>query len=67
MEKNLEKIYIYREFPGGPVVRTPSFRSTAGGMGSIPGQGTKIYMCVSVCVCVCVCVYNWITLLYTWN
>ena len=20
-----------------------------------------------VCVCVCVCVYNWITLLYTWN
>ena len=20
-----------------------------------------------MCVCVCVCVYNWITLLYTWN
>ena len=28
------------EFPGGPVVRTPCF--DCGGMGSIPGQGTKI-------------------------
>ena len=30
----------YRDFPSGPVVKTLSF--DAGGMGSIPGQGTKI-------------------------
>ena len=29
-----------RDFPGSPVVKTPHF--TAGGTGSIPGQGTKI-------------------------
>ena len=29
-----------RDFPGGPVVKTPSFH--AGGTGSITGQGTKI-------------------------
>ena len=29
-----------RDFPGGPVVKT--LTSTAGGMGSIPGQRTKI-------------------------
>ena len=29
-----------RDFPGGPVVTTPLFN--AGGVGSIPGQGTKI-------------------------
>ena len=29
------------DFPGGPVVKTPHFPH-AGGMGSIPGQGTKI-------------------------
>ena len=29
-----------RDFPGGPVVVTPA--GNAGGMGSIPGQGTKI-------------------------
>ena len=48
--------------------------STAGGMGSIPGQGTKIpqavqheqniyvcvCMCVCVCVCVCVCIYIYV-------
>ena len=28
------------DFPGSPVVKTPA--STAGGTGSIPGQGTKI-------------------------
>ena len=28
------------EFPGGPVVRTPSFHCC--GPGSVPGQGTKI-------------------------
>ena len=28
-----------REFPGGPVVRTPAF--TAKSVGSIPGWGTK--------------------------
>ena len=33
------KIYIYREFPGGPVVRTPFFHGE--GAGSIPGPGTK--------------------------
>ena len=30
---------IFREFPGGPVVKNPSFN--AGDVGSIPGQGTK--------------------------
>ena len=29
-----------QDFPGGPVVMTPA--GNAGGMGSIPGQGTKI-------------------------
>ena len=29
-----------RDFPGGPVVKT--LPSKAGGVGSIPGQGTKI-------------------------
>ena len=33
------KFYI-RDFPGGPVVKTP--HSNAGGEGSIPGQGAKI-------------------------
>ena len=33
------KFYI-RDFPGGPVVKTPHFNS--GGEGSIPGQGAKI-------------------------
>ena len=28
---------LFQAFPGGPVVKTPP--STAGGMGSIPGQG----------------------------
>ena len=31
---------IWGEFPGGPVVRTWGFHH--GGLGSIPGQGTKI-------------------------
>ena len=31
---------VYREFPGGPVVRT--WHSHCQGPGSIPGQGTKI-------------------------
>ena len=31
---------MYRDFPGGPVVKTSP--SNAGGAGSIPGQGTKI-------------------------
>ena len=29
-----------RDFPGGPVVKTPP--SNEGGTGSIPGRGTKI-------------------------
>ena len=29
-----------REFPGGPVVKSPP--SNAGNMGSVPSQGTKI-------------------------
>ena len=28
------------DYPGGPVVKTPP--SNAGGVGSIPGQGTKV-------------------------
>ena len=31
---------IYRDFPGGPVVKNPP--SNAGDAGSIPGRGTKI-------------------------
>ena len=31
------------DFPGSPVVKTPA--CSAGGMGSIPGQGTKIPPC----------------------
>ena len=34
------KIFIYWDFPGGPVVKNPP--SNAGGVGSILGQGTKI-------------------------
>ena len=30
------------DFPGGPVVKDSELPSTAGGTGSIPGQGTKI-------------------------
>ena len=32
--------YNLRDFPGGPVVKTLHFN--AGGMASIPGEGTKI-------------------------
>ena len=38
MEKSRNK--KYRDFPSGPVVKTLSF--DARGIGSIPGQGTKI-------------------------
>ena len=31
---------MYRDFPGGPVVKNPPYN--AGDVGSIPGQGTKI-------------------------
>ena len=31
-----------RDFPGGPVAKTPS--SNAGGPGSIPDQGTRLHM-----------------------
>ena len=31
-----------QDFPGGPVVKT--WPANAGGVGSIPGQGTKIHM-----------------------
>ena len=37
---NYFKSKEFREFPGGPVVRTRSFHCW--GPGSIPGQGTKI-------------------------
>ena len=37
---------LFQAFPGGPVVKTPP--STAGGMGSIPGQGTKIPLVVGL-------------------
>ena len=41
------KVYSrYWEFPGGPVIRTPSFYSTGRGTGSIPGRGTKILQAV---------------------
>ena len=34
------KVYFFQDFPGGPVVKT--LPSNAGGVGAIPGQGTKI-------------------------
>ena len=36
----LIKKYIFRNFPGGPVVKNPP--SNAGDAGSIPGRGAKI-------------------------
>ena len=33
---------MYRDFPGGPVVKTP--HTNAGGTGLIPGQGSKSHM-----------------------
>ena len=32
------------DFPGGPVDKTPQGASNAGGLGSIPGQGTISHM-----------------------
>ena len=43
MERGGKIFYLgsrIKDFPGGPVVKTVS--STAGGIGSIPGQGSKI-------------------------
>ena len=37
--KNCHKLDKFREFPGGPVVKTWSYHCQ--GLGSIPGQGTK--------------------------
>ena len=37
--KNCHKLDKFREFPGGPVVKTWCFHCQ--GLGSIPGQGTK--------------------------
>ena len=34
--------YKFRDFPGGPVVKT--LPSNAGGAGSVPGGGAKIHM-----------------------
>ena len=48
MEKNwtqLEQLSMHtrRDYPGGPVVKAPSFCfGDAGGVGLIPGQRTKI-------------------------
>ena len=40
---NLKKTTKNWDFPGGPVVKTPNFRTfPAGGEGPVPGQGTKI-------------------------
>ena len=36
---------VSRDFPGGPVVKTPHYNAV--GTGSIPGQGTKISQCHS--------------------
>ena len=35
------KAFYNGEFPGGPVIKSPR-ASIAGGLGSIPGRGTKI-------------------------
>ena len=40
LRKEVTILKTLGEFPGGPVVRTCAF--TAMGLGSIPGQGTKI-------------------------
>ena len=37
---NLLKKKVPRDFPGGPVANTPN----AGGLGLIPGQGTRGHM-----------------------
>ena len=34
------KLAVFRDFPGGPVVKNPP--SNAGDAGLIPGQGTKL-------------------------
>ena len=41
-QKSINQIFFFfkREFPGGPLVKTLDFQ--VGGMGSIPGWGTKI-------------------------
>ena len=36
---------VSRDFPGGPVVKTPHYNAV--GTGSIPGQGTKISQCLT--------------------
>ena len=33
----------WEDFPGGPVAETPC--TNAGGLGSIPGQGTRSHIC----------------------
>ena len=38
----LKKYYIFGDFPGGPVAKTPP--SNAGGPGLIPGQGTRSHV-----------------------
>ena len=40
LDPPLRKTYRSKTFPGGPVVKNPP--SSAGYMGSIAGQGTKI-------------------------
>ena len=40
MLRNIEDRKQYRDFPGGPVVKTSPYN--AGGAGSIPGQGVRI-------------------------
>ena len=39
-QKSIRFFFFKREFPGSPLVKTLDFQ--AGGMGSIPGWGTKI-------------------------
>ena len=51
-QRHLKKKTQTRDFPD-PVVKTSP--SNAGGLGLIPGQGTKIPP-VCACVCACVCV-----------
>ena len=36
----IKTTFYFRDFPGGPVVKTPHFHCR--GMGSIPGWGTNI-------------------------
>ena len=42
VESTTSKTFLFEDFPGGPVAKIPC--PSAGGLGSIPGQGTSSHM-----------------------